>query len=182
MLDRQRAWKLVKQHLHTEYLLKHLIASEACMRAIAKRLGEDENLWGITGLVHDIDLDLVKDDMKKHGLEGARILKENGFPEELQNAVLAHAEQKEAKTRLEKALCAVDPTTGFIVASVLVRPDRKIAGLEVRSVKKRMKEKRFAANVNRDKISSCEELGITLDEFLIICINALKEVSTQLGL
>jgi putative nucleotidyltransferase with HDIG domain len=182
MIEREKAWELVTTYLKTDYLLKHLIATEACMKALARKLGEDETLWGLAGLVHDLDLDEVKADPAGHGRVGAEMLEKAGYPEEIINAVLAHAAHKQPESNLEKAICAVDPATGFIVAATLIRPDKKIAGLEVKSIRKRMKEKRFAANVDRDKIRSIEELGVDLNDFLGICLEAMKSVSSELGL
>ena len=182
MMEREKVWQLVTAHLQTDYLLKHLIATEACMKALAKKFGEDEVLWGTAGLIHDLDLDLVKADPERHGREGARILRDEGYPDEIINAVLAHAAHKQPETRLEKAICAVDPTTGFIVAATLVRQDKKIDGLEVKSILKRMKEKRFAANVDRKKILAAQELGIEVNDFLALCLEAMKQVSSEIGL
>jgi putative nucleotidyltransferase with HDIG domain len=182
MIDRDEAWGKVTRHLATDYLRKHLVATEACMRAVAARLGQDEGLWGLAGLVHDIDLDEVGGDMAVHGTRGAAILRDAGYPAEVVDAVLAHADKKEPATLLEKAICAVDPATGFIVAAALVRPDRKIEGLEAGSVVKRMKEKRFAANVDRDRMRSIEALGIPLGEFIGICLEAMKARARELGL
>ncbi len=182
MMEREKVWKLVTAHLQTDYLLKHLIATEACMKALAKKFGEDEVMWGTTGLIHDIDLDEVKADPEQHGKAGAQILRDEGYPDEIINAVLAHADHKPPETRLEKAICAVDPTTGFIVAATLVRQDKKISGLEVKSIRKRMKEKRFAANVDRKKILAAREMSIEVDDFLALCLEAMQRVSSDLGL
>jgi len=168
--------------MSTEHLLSHMIATEACMRALASHLDEDEELWGLTGLVHDIDLDEVQGDPVRHGIVGAGWLEEAGYPADLVAAVRCHAGHGEPETALDRALVAVDPTTGFILAAPLIRPDRKIAGLRVKSIKKRMKEKRFAANVDRDRIRSIESLGVTLDEFLPICLGAMQAVSDEIGL
>ncbi|MFH1438844.1 MAG: HDIG domain-containing metalloprotein [Pseudomonadota bacterium] len=182
MMEREKVWRLVTTHLQTDYLLKHLIATEACMKALAIKLGEDEAMWGTAGLIHDLDLDEVKADPERHGKEGARILRDEGYPDEIINAVLAHAAHKEPETMLEKAICAVDPTTGFIVAATLVRQDKKISGLEVKSIRKRMNEKRFAANVDRKKIMAAEDLGMEVNDFLALCLEAMKQVSPDLGL
>lgn len=181
-MTREDAWKLVTQHLKTDHLLKHVLATEACMKSIARKLGEDEALWGLAGLVHDLDLDIVNADPQRHGRVTAEMLKDLGFPDEIIHAVLAHAGHRPPETRMEKAICAVDPTTGFIVAATLVRPDKKIAGLEPKSVRKRMKDKRFAANVDRDQMRSIEALGIDFNEYVGLCVEAMKEIGPQIGL
>jgi predicted hydrolase (HD superfamily) len=182
MKTRDESWALLTEHLKTDYLLKHLLAAEVCMKALAARLGGDEATWAAAGLMHDLDLDIVQADPARHGLVTAEILTSNGYGDEIVHAVLAHAGHKPPETTLEKALVAVDPTTGFIVAAVLVRPDKKIEGLEARSVRKRMKEKRFAANVDRDQMHSIEKVGLPLDDFLELCLGAMKRIAPELGL
>ena len=182
MKTREEAWALVTSRLETRHLRFHMRAAEACMRALARRLGEDEDLWGITGLVHDLDLDTVGPDLSRHGTVGAEWLAEAGYPEEVASAVRVHAGHGEPATKLEKGLVAVDPITGFIVAATLIRPDKKIAGLDVSSIRKRMKEKRFAANVNRAQIASVEALGVETDEFIAICLDAMRAISGEIGL
>lgn len=182
MKTRDEAWTLVTSRLKTRNLQYHLIASEACMGALAARLGEDRDLWALAGLVHDIDLDEVEGDPARHGLVGAGWLEAEGYPADLVSAVRVHAGHGEATTKLEKGLVAVDPTTGFIVACALVRPDRSIVSLETSSIRKRMKEKRFAANVNRDQIRSVEALGVGTDDFLALCLEAMRAVRSGIGL
>jgi putative nucleotidyltransferase with HDIG domain len=182
MKSREEAWDLVTSRLKTEHLRNHLLASEACMRALASRLGEDEELWALTGLVHDIDLDEVEGDAGRHGIVGAGWLEEAGYPSELVSAVRIHAGHGEPSSRLEKGLVAVDPTTGFLVAAALVRPDRSLESLKLKSIRKRMKEKRFAANVDRDQIRSIEALGVPVDEFLSLCLEAMRSIRERIGL
>jgi putative nucleotidyltransferase with HDIG domain len=182
MISREESWKLVTDHLKTGHLLKHVLATEACMKALAEKLGEDETLWGVTGLVHDMDLDDVEADPVRHGKFAAELLQKAGFPDELVGAVLAHAGHRVPETKLDMALYAVDPTTGFIVAVTLVRPDKKISGVEVRSIVKRMKEKRFAANVNRDQMRTIEKLGMDFEQFLGTCLGAMQRIAADLGL
>ncbi len=182
MMTREQAWALVTSKLETQHLRSHMLATEACMRALARRLGEDEDLWGITGLVHDLDLDVVGNDIERHGKVGAEWLLLAGFPEDVASAVRVHAGHGEPSTRLEKGLVAVDPITGFIVAAALIRPDRKLATLDASSIRKRMKEKRFAANVNRDQIRSVEALGVTTDEFILLSLEAMRGISGEIGL
>jgi len=182
MSNRDDAWEFVTSRLKTEHLRSHLLASEACMRALAARLGEDEDVWALTELVHDVDLDEVDGDPGRHGEVGAGWLEERGYPAELVRAVRVHAGHAGPETTLDKGLIAVDPTTGFLVACTLVRPDRSLQSLKLKSVKKRMKEKRFAANVDRDQIRSVEALGVPTEEFLTLCIEAMRGIHESIGL
>jgi putative nucleotidyltransferase with HDIG domain len=182
MDTRDDAWEFVTSRLSTEHLRSHLLASEACMRALAARLGEDEDLWALTGLVHDVDLDEVDGDPGRHGIVGAGWLEERGYPAELVRAVRVHAGHAEPESTLDRGLVAVDPTTGFLVACTLVRPDRSLMSLKLKSVKKRMKEKRFAANVDREQIRSIEALGVPTEEFLSLCIDAMRGIHEAIGL
>jgi len=153
------------------------------MRALARRLGEDEELWGVTGLVHDLDLDECQDDPERHAVVGAQVLRERGAPSEMVEAVLGHNDKAARETLLAKALWVVDPTTGFITAAALIRPSKSTRDLEIKSIKKRMKDKRFAAAVNRDQIRACtSELGLELDEYLELCRQAMDDVRDQIGL
>lgn len=152
----------------------HCIATERCMAALARRFGEDAELWGLTGLVHDMDLDACEPDLSNHTLIAKHVLERIGAPREMITAVLAHNDKAPRTTLLDKALWVTDPTTGMITATSLVLPSRNVADVQVTSVKKRMKDKRFAAAVNRDQIRACEtELVIPLDEFLELCIKAM---------
>jgi len=153
------------------------------MKALAARFGEDQELWGLAGLVHDLDLDECAEDLDRHTLVGAEILRAAGAPEAVVEAVLGHNDKVPRTTRMAKALWVVDPTTGFITAAALIRPSRSTSDLEVGSVKKRMKDKRFAAAVNREQISACEaELGLPLDDFLSLCLGAMNEARDAIGL
>lgn len=184
-MDRESAYKLVKEHVKTVNLVKHMLATEAVMHALARELGEDEERWGIAGLVHDIDLDILGDDLTRHSLLSAEMLKENGFDDEITSAVASHndAHGLPCESRMAKALYACDPLTGLITASALVRPDKQLASVKLKSVKKRFKEARFAANANRDQMRTCEpELGIELSRFIEIGITAMQGISDELGL
>ena len=182
-MNREQAYELVEGRLGGTATMAHCLACEACLRALARRLGEDEELWGITGLVHDVDLDETADDPARHTLVGAEVLREAGAPETLVQAVLGHNDKAPRETLLAKALWVVDPTTGFITAAALIRPSKSTSDLTVKSVKKRMKDKRFAAAVSRDQIRACEaQLGIELDEFFATCLAAMDEIRDRLGL
>jgi putative nucleotidyltransferase with HDIG domain len=161
-----------------------MLATEAIMRSLARRFGEDEEEWGLTGLLHDIDTELVEGDMKTHSKLGADLARELGASEAMAHAILCHNEAHGVplETKLDKALFCVDPLTGLITAAALVRPDKKLAGLETKSVLKRFKEKSFAAGANRQKISQCSEIGIELEEFIELGLEAVKGIAADLGL
>jgi putative nucleotidyltransferase with HDIG domain len=155
------------------------------MKALAKKMGEDENLWAMAGLLHDLDCELVNADMKTHGLKTAEILKENGLCEELIDAVKMHNEyatQSPRTDKFHKALAASETLTGLIIATTLVYPDKKLASVKVKSIVKRMKEKNFAASVDRNIIRECEDIGVPLSEFAELALKAMQGISNDLGL
>jgi putative nucleotidyltransferase with HDIG domain len=187
---REDAWALVTEYTASESLRKHMLAVEAAMRAYAGKFGEDEDLWGIAGLVHDFDYEqhpnpLGVADPNEHPLFGAAILEEQGYPEELVHAVKAHGDfvRLARTTLLDKSLFAVDELTGLITAAALVRPDKSILNLETRSVRKKMKDKAFARGVNReDVIGGAADLGVDLDEHIEFVISAMRSIAPDLGL
>lgn len=182
MISRERALELLNGHLKNENLLKHCVATEAVMRALAVRFGEDEALWGLAGLLHDLDYDETKDKPEEHGLKTVELLKGEDVPTSVLDAILAHCGKKEPVTLMEKALFAVDPTTGFIVAAALIRPEKKLAVLDVEFLMRRFKEKAFAKGANRDQIRYCEQMGLSLEEFFQIALEAMKGVASEIGL
>jgi predicted hydrolase (HD superfamily) len=166
-------------------MLAHSYASEAVMRALARRLGQDEEKWGLAGLVHDVDIEQVGGDLTVHGLAAAKIRGEKGIDPEIIDAVFMHNEmaaKKSRETLFQHALAAGETVTGLIMATALVYPDKKLASVKVKSVTKRMKEKAFAASVNRDIIRECERIGIPLEEFVQISLAAMQEQSELLGM
>ena len=182
-MDRQAAWDLLCEYTKNENLRKHALAVEACLGAYARKFAEDEEKWAVVGLIHDFDYE-VYPNAPDHPLQGSEILKEKGVSEEIRRAVLGHADYTGVPrdTLLAKALYACDELAGFITACALVRPDR-IATLEARSVRKRMKDKAFARAVSREDITkSAEELGVPLDEHITSCIAAMRRIADQLGL
>lgn len=184
-MTRDEAVALLEQHVRDERMLNHSYAAEAVMRALANRLGQDEETWGLAGLLHDIDLELVQGDLTVHGLAAARILTEEGVDPEVVEAVKMHNEMAagvKRKTVFQHALAAGETITGLISATALVYPDKKLASVKVKSVTKRMKEKAFAASVNRETILECEKIGIPLDEFAGIALKAMQDIHEQLGL
>ena len=183
-MTREEALDSVNSNVENENLVKHMLATEAIMRALARRLGEDEEEWGLTGLLHDIDVELTEGDMSSHSKLGADLVREMGASEAMAHAVLAHNEGHGVPrdTTLDKALFCADPLTGLITAAALVRPDKKLASVEAKSVRKRFKEKSFAAGANRENIASCSELGLELDEFIELGLKAMQGIAKDLGL
>jgi len=183
-MTREEALDSVSANVESENLIKHMLATEAIMRALAKRLGEDEEEWGLTGLLHDIDVELTEEDMKSHSKLGADLARELGASEAMAHAILCHNETHgiPRETKLDKALFCADPLTGLITAAALVRPDKKLANLEAKSVEKRFKEKSFAAGADREQISQCSEIGLELDEFIELGLEAMKGIAEDLGL
>ncbi|GAA0696997.1 HD domain-containing protein [Paraclostridium ghonii] len=188
---RDTALDILLKHLKTEHLIKHSYAVEAVMRALAKKLDpEHEEDWAIAGLLHDIDSDLLdyknnEEDSKRHGILAVDILKKENFGNEnIYHAIMAHSEENgtERISLMDKAIYAADPITGFITAITLVYPDKKIASVKVKSITKRMKELRFAAGANREAMKSIEDLGIPFSEFATLALEAMQEISTELGL
>ncbi|MDM7999068.1 MAG: HDIG domain-containing protein [Dehalococcoidia bacterium] len=183
-MDRTEALAAVRARVQNENLIKHMLATEAIMRALARRLGQDEEEWGLTGLIHDIDVELTEGQPQDHSKVGADLVKQMGASEPVCHAVLSHNEAHgvPCETLLDKALFCADPLTGLITAGALIRQDRKLAGLTVDSLKKRFKEKRFAAGASRENIASCEQIGLSLDEFLSLGLEAMKGIAPELGL
>lgn len=182
-LDRDAAWSLLCEYTKSESLRKHALAVECCMRAYARKFGEDEEVWGVTGLLHDFDYELYPQ-APDHPLKGSEILKEKGYAEEMRRAILGHANYSGVPrdTQLARALFACDELAGFITACSLVRPD-KIQSLEPRSVIKRMKDKAFARSVSREDIRlGAEELAIPLEEHIAFSIAAMRSSADSLGL
>jgi len=182
MLSREEARALVSENMTKKNLVKHVLGVEAIMCSLARRLGTDESLWGITGLLHDLDYERTMDAPDRHGRLTIEILEGRDLPREVFDAILGHAGHKDRNSLLEKAIYCVDPVTGLIVASTLMHPSRSLAGLDAEFVEKRFKEKRFAAGANREAIATCSELGLELHEFLQISIDAMNSISSELEL
>lgn len=183
-MDRESALDSVKANVENENLVKHMLATEAIMRSVAQRLGGDEEEWGLTGLLHDIDVELTEGDMSSHSKLGADLAREMGASEAMAHAILSHNEAHGVprEALLDRALFCADPLTGLIIAAVLVRPDKSLAGLEAKSVRKRFKEKSFAAGASREQISACREIGLELDEFIELGVAAMKGIAADLDL
>jgi putative nucleotidyltransferase with HDIG domain len=185
--DRQQAWRLVCEHTASDSLRRHMLAVEVAMRAYAKRFEGDPDLWGVVGLLHDFDYERHPNvSATGHPNAGAAILKGMGIDHEIVRAILSHASEVtgvQPESRLEKTLVAVDELTGFIIAVTLVRPSKSIFDVELKSIKKKWKDKAFAAPVNRAEIEqAAAQLGVGLDEHIQIVLNAIKESPAALGL
>ena len=184
MKTREDAWQLLTEYTHNRNLIRHMLAVEAAMRAYARRFGEDEDLWGIVGLLHDFDYE-HHPTADEHPYAGAAILRERGWPEEIADAVLAHASYTgiPRDTLLKKALFAVDELTGLIVAVALVRPSKDIRDVKIKSVRKKWRDKAFAAGVNRGEVEEgAADLGVELWEHVAIVLEAMKGIAGELGL
>ena len=184
MSDRNAAWCLLTEFTQSESLRRHALAVEACMRAYAKKLSADEDLWSVVGLLHDFDYDQYPS-AQEHPYKGNEILKERGYSDEIGRAIMSHADYTGVarETRMEKALFACDELAGFITAVALVKPSKSLAEVEAKSVRKKMKDKAFARSVSRDDIvNGAKELGVELDEHIAFCIEAMKGIAAELGL
>jgi len=183
-MKREDAYNLLTEYTKKENLIKHALAVEAAMREYAKKFGEDEKIWGAVGLLHDFDYEKYPD-AENHPYRGAEILRERGVPEDWVTAILGHADYTGVKreTIMAKTLFAVDELTGFLVAVSLVRPSKKISEVSVKSVKKKLKDKAFAASVSREDIRrGAEEIGVPLEEHIDFVLSAMKKIAEQLGL
>lgn len=184
-MTRNEGFDLLKQNVQNQNLIKHCLAVEAIMRTLARHFEEDEERWGLTGLLHDIDYETTKDNPSQHSLVGAKMLEDLGIDKDIRQAVKAHNEAHgiPPETLLEKALFVTDPLTGLIVAATLVLPSKKIADLSTENVLNRFKEKAFARGANREIIKKCEELlNLKLEEFVKIGLEAMQKIAAQLGL
>ena len=184
MNNRESAWCLLTEFTQSESLRRHALAVEACMLAYARKLGGDEELWGIVGLIHDFDYEKYPS-LEDHPYKGNEILRERGYSDEICKAIMSHAEYTGVTrdTPMEKALFACDELAGFITAATLVKPSKSLAELDAKSVKKRLKDKAFARSVNRnDIVNGARELGVDLEDHITFCIEAMKGIAQKLGL
>lgn len=186
MISREDAFNLLCEYVKNENMIRHSLASEAVMRAAARRLGEDEERWGLAGLLHDVDVEITDADLAVHTREAVKILNEKDVDGEVIEAIRLHNEVahpgERRSTAFQHALAAGETITGLITATALVYPDKKVAGVKAKSVKKRMKETAFARSVNREIIMECVNAGIELDIFIELSLDAMKSISGELGL
>ena len=184
VIEREAAWRLLCEYTQTENLRRHALAVEACVRAYARKFGEDEEFWGVTALLHDFDYEKYPTP-EEHPFVGSKILEERGYPEELRRAILSHADYSGVprESRLEKALYACDELAGFLTATALVKPNKSLAEVEAPSVRKKMKDKAFARAVRReDIVAGAEGLGVPLDEHIAFVVQAMQGIAPELGL
>lgn len=183
-ITRENAWDILTEYVQEEALRRHCLAVEACMREYARRLGDDEELWGFVGLIHDFDFE-IHSTLDQHPQDGAPILRAKGVPEEIIQDVLSHADHTDTPrdSQLRLALAAVDELSGFVTAVTLVRPTKSIDDVQPRSVKKKMKDKAFARAVNRDEMrANADAFGVDFDEHIMIVVAGLRTIAPQLGL
>jgi putative nucleotidyltransferase with HDIG domain len=186
-MDRQTAMNLLQENLKNKNLFKHCLALEAVMRKLADHpaIGGDEETWGLAGLLHDLDYEETLTDPQKHTLITAKKLKETGVPEEIISIIKAHNSEAlglTRETKADKAIYAADPLTGLIVAAALIHPDKKLNSIDTKFVLNRFKEGGFARGSNREQIKTCSDLGLSLEEFVSLGLQAMQEIASELGL
>ncbi len=183
-MERNQAWNLLCEYTKTDNLRRHALAVEACVGAYAHKFGEDETKWRVTALLHDFDYE-IHPEVPDHPLKGQPILEQHGVDEEIRRAILSHADFTGVprESLLEKTLFACDELAGFLTACAYVQPSRSIRDVQVKSVRKKLKDKAFARTVSRDDvINGAEQLGLDLDEHIGFCIHAMTERAADLGL
>jgi len=185
-MKREKALDLLHQYIKNPRTINHCLASEAVMRQLAVRLGENPDQWGLAGLLHDLDVEITHGDMKMHTMETARILKNESIAPEIIEAIMVHNEHAAHNIKRSKvmhhALAAGETITGLITATAMVYPDKKVFSVRPKSVLKRMKEKAFAAGVCRETIMECETIGIPLEEFVSLSLDAMQHICNEIGL
>ena len=184
-MNRQQALDLLESRMKADNLRKHCLATEAVMRALAERLDEPIDLWGITGLLHDLDYEETADNPSEHGLKTAAILAESDLPAEVVSAIKAHNAEVlglERQSKLDFALTCAESITGMVIATTLVYPDKRLKSVKPKSILKRMKQKDFARRVDREQIRLCEEIGVPLADFAALSLKAMQGISDELGL
>ncbi|HBM14874.1 MAG TPA: hydrolase [Lentisphaeria bacterium] len=184
-MNRNEAIKLLDEYIKNPNMIKHSLASESVMAKLADKLGYDRDKWAMAGLLHDLDVEITNADLKIHGKETARILREYNLDPDIIDAITRHNEgstELKRETHFHFALASGETITGLITATTLVYPDKKLSSVKPKSVVKRMKEKAFAASVNRDIIMECEKLGMSIEEFAQLSLNAMQSINLELGL
>lgn len=181
-MNRDEALELLKKHLKNKNLVKHCLAVEACMRAMASRLNQDVEKWGLAGILHDLDYEITEKSPELHTTETVKILKEIGIDPDIIQAIQAHAGQVTCQTAMDWAIYSLDPLTGLIIAATLMHPSKKLKEVDVAFVQRRYKEKSFARGAKREDIEQCKNVGLELDEFISICLDAMQGVDQDLGL
>jgi putative nucleotidyltransferase with HDIG domain len=182
MMTRDEAFELVKSSVSTANLIKHMLAVEAVMKKLAARLGEDEQTWTLAGLLHDLDYDSTAKDPARHGLLTVEMLSGKDLPPSVTCAIKCHAGHCQPESPMDRALLAADPLTGLIVAAALMHPTKKLRSVDTNFVMNRFREKSFARGANREQICGCDSLGLELEEFVAIGLEAMTEIDAELGL
>lgn len=184
-MDRNEAVALIREHVKGDFLFKHMLATEAIMKEVAAFLGENVDLWGLTGLLHDIDFEETKENTGQHGILAEKYIG-GKVPGEVVRAINAHASEYNGapapSNKMEIALLSADAITGLVVAAALVKPDKKLSSVTIESVRNAFKKKGFAAGSNRNNIKRIEEIGIPLDKFFELSLTAMQKIAPQLGL
>jgi len=181
-MTRDEALALLQEHLKNKNLVKHCLSVEACMRALAVRLGHNPEPWGLAGILHDLDYELTDKSPEFHTTETVKILRDKGVDERIIHAVQAHAAKVPCESPMDWAIFSVDPLTGLIISATLMHPTKKIASIDLEFLKRRYKEKSFARGARREEIEESRHLGLELDEFLSIAIRAMQGIAADLGL
>jgi putative nucleotidyltransferase with HDIG domain len=181
-MTRDEALALLTTHLKNKNLVKHCLSVEACMKALAIRLGHDPGPWGLAGLVHDMDYELTEKSPETHTLETVKILEAQGFDPVVIHAVQAHAGKVACESPMDWAIYSVDPLTGLIIAAALMHPEKKLGKIDLDFIKRRYKEKSFARGARREEIEKCVHLGLNLDEFISTALGAMQGIAGELGL
>ncbi len=181
-MNREEALALVKKHLKNRNLIKHCLAVEACMKAVAARLGQNPEPWGLAGILHDLDYELTEKSPELHTTETVRMLEGRGILPEIVHAIQAHAGKVTCESPMDWAIFSIDPLTGLIIAATLMHPAKKLKAIDLDFVKRRYKEKSFARGARREEIEECRNIGLDLDEFISICIQAMQGIDAELGL
>ncbi|GAB4342229.1 MAG: HDIG domain-containing protein [Desulfobulbaceae bacterium] len=183
-IAREEALSLLREHISNPNMIKHCLATEAVLRALARRLGADEDKWGLAGLLHDLDVEILPD-LAEHTSETVRVLSERGIDPEIIDAIRMHNEKAHGEKRhtsFHHALAAGETVTGLVTATALVYPDKKLASVKPKSVRKRFKEKQFARGADREIIAECEHLGLEIAEFCDLALEAMRDIAPELGL
>jgi len=181
-MTREEGLAAIRERVGNRNLIKHMLATEAVMRALAEHFGEDADSWALAGLLHDVDYDETFEDFPRHGFRSVEILEPLDVGDDVLHAIKAHPGHVEAESKMAKGLYAVDPLTGLIVAAALIHPDKKLASIDTQFVLNRIKEKLFAKGANREQIMTCDRLGMSLEEFVDRSLKAMQDISKELGL
>ena len=181
-MKREEALELVRKHLKNKNLVKHCLAVEACMKSVAVRIGQEDEKWGLAGILHDLDYELTEKSPELHTTETVKIVKELGVEPEIIQAIQAHAGKVPCQTPMDWAIFSIDPLTGLIIAATLMHPTKKLKDVDLDFVKRRYKEKSFAKGARREEIEECKNIPLELDEFISICLHAMQSIDKDLGL